>query len=46
MYMEVPISLGAWMSIGTNCNDTLANWKLESLHGKLTAKDYQKLTVC
>ena len=30
------------MNIGINCNDTLENWKLESLHGKLTAKDYQK----
>lgn len=46
MYMEVLISLGAWMSIGINYNDTLENWKLESLHGELTAKDYQKVTVC
>ena len=46
MYMEVPTSLGAWMNIGINYSDTLESWKLESLHGKLTAKDYQQLTVC
>ena len=39
MHMEVPTSLGVWMNIGINYNDTLENWKLESLHGKLTAKD-------
>ena len=30
------------MNIGINYNDTLESLKLESLHGKLTAKDYRK----
>ena len=46
MYTEVPTSLEAWMSIDTNYSDTLESWKLESLHGKLIAKHYRKLTVC
>ena len=39
MYMGVPTSLGAWMSIGISSNAMLGNWRLESLHGECTADD-------